>query len=95
MRSLIRNVVLAAAALSSVACVTSSDVEKLQSQISDLQVQLAQMKRTASSKEEVQGVNQRIAAASDRVSYMVAGLPMTIKDLPPAGASRERPLEAP
>jgi adenosylcobinamide kinase/adenosylcobinamide-phosphate guanylyltransferase len=39
-------------------------------------------------------VNQRIAAAADRVSYMVAGLPMTIKDLPP-GASRERPLEAP
>ena len=41
------------------------------------------------------GVNQRIAAAADRVSYMVAGLPMTIKDLPPAGVSRERLPEAP
>ena len=40
-------------------------------------------------------VNQRIAAAADRVSYMVAGLPMTIKDLPLREASRERPLEAP
>jgi adenosylcobinamide kinase/adenosylcobinamide-phosphate guanylyltransferase len=40
-------------------------------------------------------VNQRIAAAADRVSYMVAGLPMTIKDLPPAGTSRERLPEAP
>jgi len=42
-------------------CVTSSDVQKLQSQINELQDQLAQVKRTASSKEEVQGVNQRIA----------------------------------
>jgi adenosyl cobinamide kinase/adenosyl cobinamide phosphate guanylyltransferase len=40
-------------------------------------------------------VNQRIAAAADRVSYMVAGLPMTIKDLPLPEASRERPPEAP
>lgn len=42
-------------------CVTSSDVQKLQSQISDLQDQMAQMKKTTSSKEEVQSVNQRIA----------------------------------
>ena len=41
------------------------------------------------------GVNQRIAAAADRVSYMVAGLPMTIKDLPLPGDHRERPPEAP
>jgi tol-pal system protein YbgF len=61
MKSLFRNAVLAAAALSSVACVTSSDVEKLQSQISDLQEQLAQVKRTASSKEEVNNVNRTIA----------------------------------
>ena len=42
-------------------CATSSDMEKLQSQISDLQDQVAQLKRTASSKEEVQNVNSRIA----------------------------------
>jgi tol-pal system protein YbgF len=42
-------------------CVTSSDVQRLQSQINELQDQLAQVKRSASSKEEVQGVNQRIA----------------------------------
>ena len=57
----VRNMVLAAAALSSVACVSTSDVEKLQSQISDLQEQLAQVKRTASSKEEVNNVNKTIA----------------------------------
>jgi tol-pal system protein YbgF len=61
MRSLIRNVVLAAAALSTAACVTGGDVEKLQSQISDLQEQLAQVKRTASSKEEVNNVNKTVA----------------------------------
>jgi len=61
MKVLIRNVVLAAAAFSTVACVTSSDVEKLQSQISDLQEQLAQVKRTASNKEEVNNINRTIA----------------------------------
>jgi tol-pal system protein YbgF len=60
MRSFIRITLLGAATLSSVACVTSSDVEKLQSQISDLQEQLVQVKRTSSSKEEVQNVNKTI-----------------------------------
>ena len=41
------------------------------------------------------GVNQRIAAAADRVSYMVAGLPVTIKDVPPPEPSRARAPEAP
>jgi len=41
------------------------------------------------------GVNQRIAAAADRVSYMVAGLAVTIKDVPPPESVRERPPEAP
>ena len=40
-------------------------------------------------------VNQRIAAAVDRVSYMIAGLPMTVKDVPPPEPSRERAPEAP
>jgi adenosylcobinamide kinase/adenosylcobinamide-phosphate guanylyltransferase len=40
-------------------------------------------------------VNQRIAAAADCVTLMVAGLPMTIKDVPSVGGSRERIPEAP
>jgi tol-pal system protein YbgF len=48
-------------ALFAAACVSTSDVETLQSQIADLQEQVAQMKRTSAVKEEVQGVNQRIA----------------------------------
>src|SRR5947199_4424865 len=58
----IRKLITAAAvALVTTACATSSDMEKLQSQISDLQEQVAQLKRTASSKEEVQNVNSKIA----------------------------------
>ena len=61
MRSFIRFALLGAVTLSSVACVSTSDVEKLQSQISDLQEQLVQVKRTSSSKEDVQNVNKTIA----------------------------------
>jgi tol-pal system protein YbgF len=57
-----KRILLLAASCSLLAgCVTSSDMEKLQSQISDLQEQVAQLKRTASSKEEVQNVNVKIA----------------------------------
>ena len=41
------------------------------------------------------GVNQRIAAAVDRVTYMVAGLTMVVKDVPPHEPSREHAPEAP
>jgi tol-pal system protein YbgF len=61
MGPLIRRSLLAAVALSATACVTSSDIQKVQSQINELQDQVAQLKRTASSKEEVQNVNARIA----------------------------------
>ena len=40
-------------------------------------------------------VNQRIAAAADRVTYMVAGLSMIVKDVPPHEPSREHAPEAP
>src|SRR5436309_2536239 len=48
-------------ALLAVGCVTSSDVQRLQSPTNELQEQAAHVKRSASSKEEVQTVNQRIA----------------------------------
>src|ERR1041384_7114370 len=61
MRTILKNTILAAVALSTAACVSSSDIQKLQSQISDLQDQVAALKRTAAGKEEVQNVNERIA----------------------------------
>ena len=56
-----QSIAVAAVALFATACASSSDMEKLQSQISDLQEQIAALKRTASSKEEVQNVNTKIA----------------------------------
>lgn len=40
-------------------------------------------------------VNQRLAAAADRVTLMVAGLPVTVKDTPPPPARRDPTHEAP
>ena len=58
-------VVLAAALLAAAGCVSSSDFERSQDQVAELQEELANVKRTASSKEEVQGVNQRIAEQTE------------------------------
>src|SRR5262249_27019693 len=45
---------------------------------------------------EVMGqVNQRIAAAADRVTLMVAGIPLTVKESHASGGSNERVPEAP
>src|SRR5437867_10992566 len=55
-------------------CVTSSDVQKLQSQINELLDQLAQVNRTAAGKEEVQGVNQRIAEQTQQLLKPTATL---------------------
>ena len=40
-------------------------------------------------------VNQRLASAADRVTLMVAGLPMTVKDVTPRPARRDPTHEAP
>ena len=40
-------------------------------------------------------VNQRLAAVSDRVTYMVAGIPMVIKNVPLPKDLRDRPFESP
>jgi len=60
-----RLVPFALLALFASACATTSDVQKLQSEINDLQDQVAQLKRTASSKEDVQNVNARIAEQTE------------------------------
>ena len=40
-------------------------------------------------------VNQRLAAASDRVTYMMAGIPMVIKNVQLPKDLRDRPFESP
>lgn len=62
---LYKALVVTAAALAAAGCVSSSDFETAQRQIAELQEELANVKRTASSKEEVQGVNLRIAEQTE------------------------------
>lgn len=68
-------------ALLTAACVTSTDMEKLQSQIADLQEQVAQMKRTSAGKEEVQSVNQRIADQTQTLLKSNAALVAKVNEI--------------
>ncbi|HYI09531.1 MAG TPA: tol-pal system protein YbgF [Thermoanaerobaculia bacterium] len=61
----VQSLVMLAAALAAAGCVSTSDFEAAQRQIAELQEQLASIKRTASSKEEVQNVNVRIAEQTE------------------------------
>ncbi|HEV7767377.1 MAG TPA: tol-pal system protein YbgF [Thermoanaerobaculia bacterium] len=58
-------IVALAAALAAAGCISTSDFEAAQRQISELQEELANIKRTASSKDEVQNVNVRIAEQTE------------------------------
>lgn len=58
---------IAAAALLASGCVSTEDFTAAQRQIAELQEELAQIKRTASSKEEVQNVNVRIAEQTEQL----------------------------
>ena len=48
-------------------CASSSDMQKLQNQVSELQEELAGLKRTTAAKDEIQTVNQRIAAQTQEL----------------------------
>jgi tol-pal system protein YbgF len=58
---------IAAAALVASGCVSTSDFEAAQRQIGELQEELASIKRTASTREEVQNVNVRIAEQTEQL----------------------------
>jgi tol-pal system protein YbgF len=60
-----RLLALAAAALAAAGCVSTSDFERAQDQIAELQEELANVRRTTAGKEEVQGVNVRIAEQTE------------------------------
>jgi len=62
---ILRPLVVLVAAFAATGCVSTSDFEAAQRQISELQEELANIKRTASSKEEVQNVNVRIAEQTE------------------------------
>jgi tol-pal system protein YbgF len=62
---ILRPLVVLVAAFAATGCISTSDFEAAQRQISELQEELANIKRTASSKEEVQNVNVRIAEQTE------------------------------
>lgn len=62
-------------------CVSTSDFESAQRQIAELQEELANIKRTASSKEEVQGVNVRIAEQTETLLKSNATLVAKVNDI--------------
>jgi tol-pal system protein YbgF len=58
---ILKPLIASAMALAMVGCVSTSDFEAAQRQIGELQEELANIKRTAAGKEDVQNVNTRIA----------------------------------
>ncbi len=62
-----RAFLLAPAFLLAMACASTSDVDKLQDQVAELQEELAGMKRTSAVKEDVQNVNLRIAEQTEQL----------------------------
>jgi tol-pal system protein YbgF len=65
LRSTFRSLIVLAAALAAAGCVSTSDFEAAQRQIAELQEELANIKRNAAGKEEVQNVNVRIAEQTE------------------------------
>src|SRR5688500_8086997 len=75
------SIVMLAAALSAAGCISTSDFEAAQRQISELQEELANIKRTASSKDEVQNVNVRIAEQTETLLRSNATLVTKVNDI--------------
>ena len=73
MRTL-RLLAVAVAALAAAGCVSTSDFERAQDQIAELQEELANVRRTTAGKEEVQGVNVRIAEQTETLLRSNASL---------------------
>ena len=80
MKKTLRFVALAAA-FAAAGCISTSDFQRAQDQIAELQEELANVKRTASSKEEVQGVNVRIAEQTETLLRSNATLVAKVAEL--------------
>ena len=76
-----RLLAVAAAALAAAGCVSTSDFERAQDQIAELQEELANVRRTTAGKEEVQGVNVRIAEQTETLLRSNATLVTKVADL--------------
>lgn len=77
----LRLLLLAVAALAAVSCVSTSDFERAQDQIAELQEELSNVRRTTAGKEEVQGVNVRIAEQTETLLRSNATLVTKVAEL--------------
>lgn len=77
----LRLLALAAGALAAAGCVSTSDFERAQDQIAELQEELANVRRTTAGKEEVQGVNVRIAEQTETLLRSNATLVTKVADI--------------
>ncbi|HEU4889546.1 MAG TPA: tol-pal system protein YbgF [Thermoanaerobaculia bacterium] len=81
MKKTLTTIVVLGAALAASGCVSTSDFEAAQRQISELQEELANIKRTASSKDEVQNVNVRIAEQTETLLKSNATLVTKVNEI--------------
>lgn len=70
-----------AAVFTAAGCVSTTDFERAQDQIAELQEELANVKRTSAGKEEVQGVNVRIAEQTETLLRSNATLVAKVAEL--------------
>ena len=77
----LRLLLLAVAALAAVSCVSTSDFERAQDQIAELQEELSNVRRTTAGKDEVQGVNVRIAEQTETLLRSNATLVAKVAEL--------------
>lgn len=70
-----------AAVFTAAGCVSTSDFERAQDQIAELQEELANVRRTTAGKEEVQGVNVRIAEQTETLLRSNATLVTKVAEL--------------
>jgi len=78
---LFRSIVVAAAALAASGCISTSDFAAMQRQVAELQDELANVKRTAAGKEEVQGVNARIVEQTETLLKSNATLVSKVNEI--------------
>jgi len=89
----LRPLVVLAAALGAVACASTSDLQTAQRQVTELQDELANVKRTAAGKEDVQNVNARIAEQTETLLKSNATLVAKVNEIEDRIATTQGGLE--
>jgi len=78
---ILRSIAVCAAALAASGCISTSDFDAVQNQVAELQQELANVKRTTSSKEDVQNVNTRVAEQTETLLKSNASLMAKVPEL--------------